>query len=77
MADKMTKEQLVATAKELFHEMNSGVLSTISIDELGYPFGSITPFSLSHDGAPIILISDLAQHTKNLKKRPLGYCSNL
>jgi putative heme iron utilization protein len=68
MAEKMTKDQLVATAKELFHGMNSGVLSTISIDEIGYPFGSITPFSLTHDGAPVILISDLAQHTKNLKE---------
>ena len=68
--EKMTKEQLVDTAKKLFHEMNSGVLSTISIDEVGYPFGSITPFSLTHEGAPVILISDLAQHTQNLKANP-------
>lgn len=68
MSDKMSKAQLVNTAKKLFHEMNSGVLSTISVDEVGYPFGSITPFSLTHDGSPVILISDLAQHTKNLKE---------
>jgi putative heme iron utilization protein len=67
MSDKMSKAELVSTAKELFHEMNSGVLSTISVDEAGYPFGSITPFSLTHEGSPVILISDLAQHTKNIK----------
>ncbi len=44
-----------------------GVLSTHSIDVVGYPFGSIAPYALNYDGKPAILISDIAQHTRNIK----------
>ena len=33
-----------------------------------YPFGSIAPYTLNHDGEPIILISTIAQHTRNIKE---------
>jgi putative heme iron utilization protein len=42
------------------------VLSTISVHRAGYPYGSLTPYALSARGAPIVLISTLAAHTKNL-----------
>lgn len=44
-----------------------GVLSTHSIDVEGYPFGSIAPYALDYDGEPTILISDIAQHTRNIQ----------
>lgn len=45
----------------------SGVLSTLSRRLGGYPFGSIVPFVLDHDAMPVILVSGLAEHTKNLE----------
>ena len=47
-----------------------GVLSTISKKFAGYPFGSITPYLVDHDGSLLILISTLAEHTKNILHDP-------
>jgi heme oxygenase (biliverdin-IX-beta and delta-forming) len=33
----------------------------------GHPFGSITPYLVDHDGSVLILISALAEHTKNIR----------
>jgi putative heme iron utilization protein len=44
-----------------------GVLSTLSKRLDGFPFGSITPFVTDQTGAPIILISTLAEHTRNIE----------
>jgi len=43
-----------------------GVLSTLSTKFDGYPFGSITTYLVDHDGSLLILISTLAEHTKNI-----------
>lgn len=56
------------TARRLLNHQSVGVLSTHSIDVEGYPFGSIAPYTLNYDGEPIILISDIAQHTRNIKQ---------
>jgi heme iron utilization protein len=56
-----------STARQLLNHKSVGVLSTHSIDVEGYPFGSIAPYTLNYDGEPIILISDIAQHTRNIK----------
>jgi putative heme iron utilization protein len=48
----------------------SGVLSTISKRLEGYPFGSVSPFILDHAGRPVILISEIAEHTKNIDADP-------
>lgn len=42
------------------------VLSTLSRRVAGYPYGSVVPFVLDHEAQPIILISRLAEHTRNL-----------
>jgi putative heme iron utilization protein len=55
------------TARRLLNHQSVGVLSTHSIDVVGYPFGSIAPYALNYDGKPAILISDIAQHTRNIK----------
>ena len=55
------------TARRLLHHQSVGVLSTHSVDVEGYPFGSIAPFILNYDGEPTMLISDIAQHTRNIK----------
>jgi heme iron utilization protein len=56
------------TARRLLNHQSVGVLSTHSIDVAGYPFGSIAPYTLNYDGEPAILISDIAQHTRNIKQ---------
>lgn len=51
----------------------NGVLSTVMRDTLdieGYPFGSVVPFCLNDKNQIILLISDIAQHTKNIKENP-------
>ena len=55
------------TARRLLYHQDVGVLSTHSVDVEGYPFGSIAPFALNYDGEPTMLISDIAQHTRNIK----------
>lgn len=47
-----------------------GALCTLSKKFNGYPFGSITPYLVDHDGSLLILISALAEHTKNLAHDP-------
>jgi hypothetical protein len=49
---------------------HSGVLSTLSQRVEGFPFGSVAPFMLDHTGCPVILISTLAEHTKNIAADP-------
>ncbi len=57
-------------ARRFLRATRSGVLSTHSARFDGYPFGSIAPFVLDHDGNPLILISTIAEHTKNIQKNP-------
>ena len=54
-------------ARSLLLNQYFGVLSTISQKFGGYPFGSVTPYSLQRNGEPVILISDIAQHTINIE----------
>ncbi len=56
------------SARQLLNQESVAVLSTHSVDVEGYPFGSIVPFVLNYEGEPIILISDIAQHTRNIKQ---------
>lgn len=62
----MPDEEL--TARRLLYRQSFGVLSTHSADVEGYPFGSIAPYALDYDGHPFILISEIAQHTRNIKQ---------
>ncbi len=53
-------------ARDLFNSEYQGILCTHSIDVEGYPFGSVVPYCLGNNGQPVILISTIAQHTKNI-----------
>ena len=53
-------------ARRLLRAHRYGALSTLSVKLTGYPFGSITPYMIDHDGSLIIQISLLAEHTKNI-----------
>ena len=56
--------------RQLLLTSYEGVLSSHSQYMPGYPFGSVAPFCLDEHGQIVILISELAQHTKNLKADP-------
>ena len=57
-------------ARALLLQETFGVLSTISVDLGGYPFGSVTPYCVDRSGHPIIYISPIAQHTRNIVADP-------
>ncbi|HEY2901029.1 MAG TPA: DUF2470 domain-containing protein [Polyangia bacterium] len=63
-------DSLPRAARNLIDGQRTGVLSTISVHRAGYPYGSVTPYAPSVRGQPIILISTLAAHTKNLLADP-------
>lgn len=54
------------TASEFLRAQRYGVLATHSRSLPGYPFGSITPYVLGASGEPVIYISTLAEHTRNI-----------
>jgi heme oxygenase (biliverdin-IX-beta and delta-forming) len=59
-----------AEARRYLRHHHHGVLSTLSKKLDGYPFGSIVPFVLDHAARPALLISRLAEHTKNVDADP-------
>jgi len=54
-------------ARRLLRKNRFGMLATLSKKFSGHPFGSITPYILDQEARPIILISTLAEHTKNIE----------
>lgn len=56
-----------ALARRVLNQHFSGVLSTLSVKFSGHPFGSVVPFCLDYTGKPLLLISRLAQHTRNIE----------
>lgn len=57
-------------ARQMLRAHRYGALSTLSKKFEGFPFGSITPYLTDHDGSLLILISGLAEHTKNILADP-------
>jgi len=56
--------------KQFLTAQSYGCLSTYSVLEPDYPFGSLTPYIVDDDGNPIIHISELAEHTQNIIQNP-------
>ena len=61
---------LAIEAKQFLRITRCGILSSVSIKFAGYPFGSVMPFVLGHDCQPVIFISSIAEHTKNIINNP-------
>ena len=64
------KEKSGNAARSLMMSEYQGILSTLSVEAQGYPFGSVTPYCFDRQGRPVILISRIAQHTKNILADP-------
>lgn len=56
----------IASVIHLLHETPHAILSTHSTQMPGFPYGTAVPLVLDESSQPILLISALAEHTKNL-----------
>lgn len=57
-------------ARTLLARESIGTLSTQSVKHPGWPFGSVMPYALTAEGAPLFLISSMAIHTQNVLADP-------
>jgi len=62
--------EIGAEARRFARRQFNAVLSTLSRRLDGFPFGSVAPFVLDHAGQPLILISEIAEHTRNIDADP-------
>ena len=59
----------IAESKRLLRATRSGALATIERAH-GYPFATLVTVATDHDGSPILLMSQLSAHTRNLDAEP-------
>lgn len=57
------------STRTLMSQAGKGVLSTLDHDS-GHPYGSIVEVAPGPDGEPLMLLSELASHTKNFRADP-------
>lgn len=62
----MAEETPVQTVRRLLRSVPRAALGTL-LCETGAPYVSLVSIATDHDGAPILLLSDLADHTRNLR----------
>lgn len=63
----MTTSSLAA-ARALFQSQSNAVLCSLHAGLDGWPFGSIVPYAVLANGDPVVFLSDIAEHTKNLQQ---------
>jgi putative heme iron utilization protein len=61
---------LTPTLRELLVGERQAVLATISARRAGWPFASVAPYAVDAHGQPLLLLSELAEHTRNLRADP-------
>jgi putative heme iron utilization protein len=61
-----TRSERAEAVRTLIREARHGLLSTTGLEPAGFPYGSLVPVAASASGEPLLLVSHLAQHTKNL-----------
>ncbi|MCK0207160.1 pyridoxamine 5'-phosphate oxidase family protein [Starkeya koreensis] len=69
MSAKQPPEQefdAAATVRRLLREAQTGALATL--DEDGGPYASLVQLATLPDGAPLLLLSGLARHTRNIAR---------
>jgi len=60
-------ESPAATVRRLMREADRATLATAAA---GWPFASLVLAALDDVGEPLLLLSDLAEHAKNIKSEP-------
>jgi len=56
----------VTQAIDLIRTAHFGVVSTLATEPPGHPYGSLLPFVSDEHCRPVFLVSQLAEHTRNL-----------
>lgn len=66
---EMTNKDKAVEVRQFLHQKDVGVLSTLK-DQEGdiFPYGSICPYVVISSGEIVILVSDIALHTKNINR---------
>lgn len=57
-------------SRTLVADGRTAALSTIGLDPAGVPFGSLVAHAVDDTGRPILCLSDLAEHSRNLAADP-------
>ena len=57
-------------SRTLVANTRHAALSTVSADIAGHPFGSLVAYASDGRGRPVLCLSDLAEHTRNLAADP-------
>lgn len=65
-----TAENIWRQARKLLRAEHAGFLSTLSEKLGGHPFGSMVSCLTDQDAKPIFLISQLAEHARNIRQDP-------
>ncbi|KGN53937.1 glutamyl-tRNA reductase-binding protein, chloroplastic [Cucumis sativus] len=68
--EKAARLSPVEEIRTLLDQSVRGTLSTFSRSFEGYPSGSFVDFACDADGTPILAVSSLAEHAKNLETNP-------
>ena len=55
-------------SRKLSKQKLYGILSTHSVSMSGYPFGSLVQYCFDNNGEILLLLSQIAQHTKNIQR---------
>ena len=63
-----TRPDASVTARRLIRTQDRAILSTLHGDRVGWPYGSLVMTACEHDATPLMFISDLAEHTRNIKR---------
>ena len=66
----MSNSDRTEVVRNLLRQEKYGVLSTLSVKHEGWPFGSATPYALTAADEPLIFVSSLAEHTRNMMTDP-------
>lgn len=56
--------------RTLLATTSTGALATVALDPAGFPFGSLVAYAVDDLGRPLLCLSDLAEHSRNLAADP-------
>lgn len=66
MTDTDDTEDPAATARRVLRSVPMAALATLARDREGWPYASLVACAVGHDGTPVLLLSELSDHTRNL-----------
>ena len=67
---KMTREQAGLTIRAMMRSCRSAALSTQLVIADGWAYGALVTVTTDFDGSPLMLFSDLSDHSRNIKTDP-------